>query len=82
MYYSIDDGQGVQAASGIREYRAARAYAQAMADERNESVLLYDSDGSDGETIDPAAPAGDHIALLYLALDIAELRDARRFPGQ
>ena len=69
MYYSIDDGTGTQAGTGIREYRVARAAAQALADERGESVLLYASDGSDGETVEPAAPtpAGDHIALLEVA---------------
>ena len=52
MYYSIDDGQGTQACTGIQSYRAARAAAQALADERNEAVLLYASDGSD-EVIEP-----------------------------
>lgn len=54
MYYAIDDGNGDQITTGLRACEAQRV-AQRIADERGDSVWLYEV-GSDAPA-DEIAPA-------------------------
>lgn len=55
MYYSIDDAHGQRITAGLQEH-VARQVAQRIANERGETVYLYqDGDGAEGDqtAIDP-----------------------------
>lgn len=69
--YSIDDGNSNRITSGLQGYDAARRAAQRMANNRGESVWLYEDGSESGpEEIAPAAGA-DPAALI--ADDLAEV---------
>jgi hypothetical protein len=48
-YYNIDSGDGNELAAGMNEIEARRA-AQRLANERGESVYLYEVGNGDGES--------------------------------
>ena len=47
--YAIDTGDGNCLTSGLQGYAQARKVAQRMADERSESVWLYQTPAEEGE---------------------------------
>jgi len=88
--YAVDDGEGNQLTAGLRGADYARNVAQRMANERGESVYLYES-GEDEATAEPVEIAPERApkaepsvcinadAVLTLLWDIKQVWDREGF---